>query len=104
MEAWLRYETRKILGAAVQTAGWAVILLGGVLMLLSIGDHSADRDEHVGEGLALLMAGMLVLVAGNYVHHRDGPDGPDGADGASATDDDHPDGTSRGTPPPSRSG
>jgi hypothetical protein len=50
------------------------------------------------------MAGMLVLVAGNYVHHRDGPDGPDGADGASATDDDHPDGTSRGTPPPSRSG
>ncbi len=80
-EVRLRHESRRILGVVVQAAGWAVILFGGVLMLLAIGNHSADRDERFGEGLALLMAGMLVLVAGNYIHHRAAEDG-DAADRA----------------------
>jgi hypothetical protein len=60
----------------VLMTGWAVGAAGLILALTAAGDHGSGRDERAGTGIALVMAGLLVVLVGNYIHHaavaRDG--------------------------------
>ncbi len=58
------------IGTWVLVVGWMVVTAGGVVILLALGDHDRGRDERAGVGFALLMSGMLIVLAGNYIHHR----------------------------------
>ncbi len=64
------------LGLVVLVTSWTVGAAGLLLALTAAGDHGAGRDQRAGTGIALLMAGLLVVLVGNYVHHaavaRDG--------------------------------
>jgi hypothetical protein len=58
------------IGTWVLVVGWMVVIAGGVVIVLALGDHDRGRDERAGVGFALLMTGMLIVLAGNYIHHR----------------------------------
>jgi hypothetical protein len=64
--------------------GWAVVLVGAVIAVSALVGSSPSRDQLGGEGIALVMAGLMIVLAGNYVHHRalqDDPDEESGIDG-----------------------
>jgi uncharacterized membrane protein len=63
-------RTRKAIGVAVLVVGWSIVVVGGVLIATAAATASGRRDERAGLGLAVVMGGLLVVVAGNYVHHR----------------------------------
>lgn len=67
-------------GRAVLVVGRAVVAAGALLALAGLGVRPAWRQEVVGVGLALIMAGLMVVLLGNYLRHaeeRDGPAGPE---------------------------
>jgi hypothetical protein len=61
--------TRRTIGAAVLAVGCSVVAAGVLVIVLGTVGGGTGRDETVGSGIALLMAGMLVVLAGRYVHH-----------------------------------
>jgi len=66
-------RTRPTVGAVLLLVGWVVVVVGSVLVV--IGLTGPGRDETIGSGLAVVMTGMLVVLAGSYAHHRDRPRG-----------------------------
>jgi hypothetical protein len=60
--------------------GWTAVAIGVVVAVLGQTGTGGGRAETTGEGLAVLMVGMLIVLAGNYAHHRDDPPGPQDAD------------------------
>jgi hypothetical protein len=60
--------------------GWATVAFGAVVAVLGQSGTGGGRAETTGEGLAVVMVGMLIVLAGNYAHHRDGPPGPGDGD------------------------
>jgi hypothetical protein len=71
-------------GVGVLVAGWAVVLAGAIVVAVAVAAQSRGRDEMAGGGLALVMVGLMVVLAGNYMHHRSGMDtgDPDTREGA----------------------
>ncbi len=68
--------TRKRIGAGVLVVGWSLVVAGAVRIATALatgagaGAGAGARDERAGLGLAVIMAGLLVVLAGNYIHHR----------------------------------
>ena len=62
--------TRRSVGTAILVVGWSIVLSGAVIVVTALAGHSPGRDQRGGDGIALIMAGLMVVLAGNYVHHR----------------------------------
>jgi hypothetical protein len=58
------------IGVAVLVVGWSIVVGGGVLIATATLTHAVGRDERAGLGLAVIMGGLLVVLSGNYIHHR----------------------------------
>ena len=56
-------------GRVVRALGGLVLAAGLLLALGSAVAGGAGGQERIGIGLALVMAGVMVLVLGNYLHH-----------------------------------
>jgi hypothetical protein len=61
---------RTVIGVVVLVVGWSVVAGGGVLLATATFTHAVGRDERAGLGLAVIMGGLLVVLSGNYIHHR----------------------------------
>ncbi len=71
---------RPTAGGVMLLLGWATVAFGAVVAVLGQSGTGGGRAETTGEGLAVVMVGMLIVLAGNYAHHRDGPPGPGDGD------------------------
>jgi hypothetical protein len=69
-------QGRRRFGLAVLVVGWVVVASGASFVVVALAGRPAVRDERAGVGIAVIMAGMLVVLAGTYVHHRTGTDEP----------------------------
>jgi hypothetical protein len=63
-------KSRKGIGVAVLVVGWSLVVADGVLIATAVTTRSGGGDERAGLGLAVVMGGLLVVLAGNYIHHR----------------------------------
>ena len=57
------------------SVGWSVVVAGALVVAIALVAAPAGRDQVAGWGLAAVMTGLLVVVAGNYLRHaveRDG--------------------------------
>ncbi len=70
-------RSRRSVGLAVLILGWSIVAVGVGLLVVGLTSSGPGRDERAGGGLALVMTGMLVVLAGNYGHHGGGVSGPD---------------------------
>ncbi len=66
----MKAMSEKAVGVAVVVVGWSLVAAGGVLIVTAVATHAGSRDERTGIGLAVIMGGLLVVLAGNYIHHR----------------------------------
>jgi hypothetical protein len=61
--------------------GWGTVVAGVLVLVIGLTATGGGRAQTTGEGLAVVMVGMLVVLAGNYAHHRDGGSPGPGDDG-----------------------
>jgi hypothetical protein len=69
-------ERRPTVGGVLLVLGWTTVAIGAVVAVLGQTGSGGGRAETTGVGLAVVMVGMLIVLAGNYAHHRDDPPAP----------------------------